>query len=186
MGQPNANGAKSPPVSYTEPVLCGSPRALGASRFLFVWGGFTVCTLSRTSTLSAISRGPCSRPESHRAVVERSHERLIEQAGEIGPFTRQIVAGQTRMKRHPEEVLRSAQGILRPARDFSPEALERAVERALTLQGFSYRALKASHRSERTSGARIRRSGTRARARAWPDLLQLNRTELLERCSPSL
>jgi transposase len=85
---------------------------------------------------------PGHRPERHRAVVEASHERLIEQAAMIGPATREVVAAQTHMKRHPEEVLRSAKGIIRLAKDYSPEALERACVRALALKSFSYRALK--------------------------------------------
>lgn len=85
---------------------------------------------------------PGHRPESHRAVVEASHERLIERAAVIGPATREVVAAQMQMKRHADEVIRSAQGIIRLATDFSPPALERACERALALKSFSYRALK--------------------------------------------
>jgi len=43
---------------------------------------------------------------------------------------------------HPEETLRSAQGILRLAQDFTPERLERACERALLLKSYSYRAVR--------------------------------------------
>ena len=40
------------------------------------------------------------------------------------------------------EALRSAQGILRLGRDFSPLALERACARALALKTYSYRAVR--------------------------------------------
>jgi hypothetical protein len=46
-------------------------------------------------------------------------------------------------RKHPEETLRSAQGILRLAEDFTPADLERACERALTLRSYSYRAVRA-------------------------------------------
>ena len=46
-------------------------------------------------------------------------------------------------RRHPEESLRASLGILRLAKDFSPDALERAAERAVALATFSYRALRA-------------------------------------------
>ena len=45
-------------------------------------------------------------------------------------------------RKHPEETLRSAQGILRLAKDFSPQRLEAACERALALKSFSYRAVR--------------------------------------------
>jgi hypothetical protein len=46
-------------------------------------------------------------------------------------------------RRHPEEALRANLGILRLARDFTPEALEAAAQRALELKVYSYRALRA-------------------------------------------
>jgi hypothetical protein len=54
-----------------------------------------------------------------------------------------VLRTQAARKLHPEETLRSAQGILRLAHDFSPAALERACERALALKSFSYRAVRA-------------------------------------------
>jgi hypothetical protein len=41
-----------------------------------------------------------------------------------------------------EESLRSGQGILRLAQDFSPAELEAASERALLIKAYSYRALR--------------------------------------------
>lgn len=86
---------------------------------------------------------PGHRPEHHRAVVDVSHERLIERASSIGPATSEVVAMQAQMKRHADEVIRSSQGILRLAKDFSPQGLERAAIRALELKSCSYRALRA-------------------------------------------
>ncbi len=86
---------------------------------------------------------PGHRPERHSAVVDLTHERLIERAALIGPATREVVAVQTRIKRHADEVVRSSQGILRLAKDFSPQALEQASKQALELKSCSFRALKA-------------------------------------------
>jgi transposase len=91
----------------------------------------------------AVITHPGHRPHHHSAVADLSHERLIERAAAVGPATREIVAHQARSKRHGDEVLRSAQGILRLAKDFSPQALERAAHRALELNAFSYRALRS-------------------------------------------
>jgi hypothetical protein len=61
----------------------------------------------------------------------------------IGPATVEVLMQQLQRRRHPEESLRASLGILRLAKDFSPAALERAAERAVTLATFSYRALRA-------------------------------------------
>ena len=82
------------------------------------------------------------RPERHVAVIDRSLAYTLEQPRRIGAATAALIEAQASRRRHPEETLRSAQGILRLARDFSPERLEQACERALTLRVFTYRAVR--------------------------------------------
>jgi len=67
-----------------------------------------------------------------------AHTVEIFHAGKLVEVLRQQAAH----RKHPEETLRSAQGILRLAQDFSPAALERACERALVLRGYSYRTVR--------------------------------------------
>lgn len=50
-----------------------------------------------------------------------AHQR---QAEAVGPQTAWVIREQGRHKKHPAEALRSAKGILRLARDYSPAALE--------------------------------------------------------------
>lgn len=83
------------------------------------------------------------RPERHAAVVELTHERLTERARAVGPATVEVMERQRLTRRHPEESLRANLGILRLARDFSPEQLEAAAARALELKVCSYRAIRA-------------------------------------------
>jgi transposase len=83
------------------------------------------------------------RPERHSAVIDLTHEKLMQRAVAIGPATVEVLAQQVQRRRHPEEALRASLGILRLAKDFSPDALERAAERAVALATFSYRALRA-------------------------------------------
>jgi transposase len=82
------------------------------------------------------------RPAAHTAVIERTFERLLERAAAVGPATREVLTAQARYKKHIEETLRSAQGILRLAQDFSAEQLEGACKRALSLKSYSYRAVR--------------------------------------------
>jgi transposase len=83
------------------------------------------------------------RPEKHRAVVEITVARLIERATLIAPAVGAVLSEQFKRKRHPEEALRSAQGILRLAQDFSPAQLAAACERALLLKACNYRSVRA-------------------------------------------
>ena len=83
------------------------------------------------------------RPERHRAVVDQSIDRLIERAERIGACVAQVLREQFNKKVHPEEALRSAQGILRLAQDFTSERLERACQRALQLKTTSFRAVRS-------------------------------------------
>jgi transposase len=82
------------------------------------------------------------RPPRHTAVIEQSLARVLERAATIGAATVEVLSRQAARCKHPEETLRSAQGILRLAIDFSPATLERACERALTLQSYSYRTVR--------------------------------------------
>jgi transposase len=101
----------------------------------------------------AVKRGMFSthgehRPAQHTAVVELTHERLQERAALVGPATVEVMARLRERRRHPDEALRANQGILRLARDFSPEELEAAARRALELQVYSYRAIRALIRTK--------------------------------------
>jgi transposase len=82
------------------------------------------------------------RPERHRAVIELSHERLLERAEAVGPATASLLREQVCRRAHPDEALRASLGILRLAHDFSAGALEQACKRALQLQTYSYRAVR--------------------------------------------
>lgn len=82
------------------------------------------------------------RPENHRAVIDQSIERLIERAERMGACVAAVLREQFNKKVHPEEALRSAQGILRLAQDFTGAQLNAACERALQLKTHSYRAVR--------------------------------------------
>ncbi len=82
------------------------------------------------------------RPPQHAAVITQSMERVLKQAEAIGPATREVLECQAAHRKHPEETLRSAQGILRLGRDFTPEQLEVACERALEIRSYSYRTVR--------------------------------------------
>lgn len=82
------------------------------------------------------------RPEKHLAVVDATLTRVMEQAQRIGSATAGVLAAQFKRKKHPEEALRAAQGIVRLAKDFSAAQLEAACAQALSLNITSYRAVR--------------------------------------------
>jgi len=97
----------------------------------------------RLSKRGARSTLDAHRPANHRAVIDTTIERLLARAAAIGPAVAQVLTEQFNRKRHPEEALRVAQGILRLAQDFSPQKLAAACERALQLNACSYRSVRA-------------------------------------------
>jgi len=96
----------------------------------------------RSSTKGQFTTREAHRPERHSAVMDLTHERLMQRALAIGPATAEVLNQQLHRRQHPEQALRVSLGILRLAKDFTPEALEQAAQRALALKAFSYRALR--------------------------------------------
>lgn len=83
------------------------------------------------------------RPVGHQAVIELSHERLLQRAEAIGESTAAVIRGQVERRKHRDETLRASLGILRLAKDFSPDELETACRRALWHKTLSYSAILA-------------------------------------------
>ena len=105
--------------------------------------GSRVAAHVRSQIKGSFTTCPAHRPERHRAVVDLTHERLLQQAEAIGPATAGVLNAQMHIRKHPEYALRTCLGILRLAKDFSPAKLEAACVRALTLKSTSYRAVRA-------------------------------------------
>lgn len=105
--------------------------------------GSRVAAHARSSIRGGFTTCPAHRPERHRAVVERSHDKLLARAEAIGPATAAVLQTQVHTRVHPEHALRACLGILRLAQDFSPAQPEAASVRALALKSTSYRAIRA-------------------------------------------
>jgi transposase len=104
--------------------------------------GKLVAAHSRASERGRRLTRDAHRPQRHVAIIERSLARVLDRAAAIGPATVEVLRQQAAHRKHPEETLRSAQGILRLAQDFSSGALERACQRAAALKSYSYRAVR--------------------------------------------
>jgi transposase len=96
------------------------------------------------------------RPAHHRAIIDTTVERLLQRAEAISPSVAQVLREQFNRKKHPEEALRTAQGILRLASDFSPEKLALACERAINLKACNYRSVRALIMTPQTESGEAR------------------------------
>ncbi|NJN05504.1 MAG: IS21 family transposase [Rhodobacteraceae bacterium] len=104
--------------------------------------GALIAAHARATERSGRSTHSNHRPDRHVAVIEHTMARTLTWAGQIGPATVAVIQNQAARRKHPEETLRSAQGILRLAKDFSPNQLEAACVRALVLGSYSYRTVR--------------------------------------------
>ena len=78
-------------------------------------------------------------PSSHRAHAEWTPSRFLHWAGEVGPMTQTLVQAILEERPHPEMGYRSCLGILRLARKYGADRLEKACTRAVRVRARSYR-----------------------------------------------
>jgi transposase len=82
-------------------------------------------------------------PSSHRAHAEWTPSRIIAWAETIGPQTAALVTAIMERRPHPEQGFRAALGVIRLAKRYPHDRVERACARALTYHALSYRSVEA-------------------------------------------
>ncbi len=82
------------------------------------------------------------RPESHRAYLEWTPERLVRWAESAGRFTAEMVRRIMESRPHPEQGYRASLGIIRLGSRYGTERLEAACERALGFELISFRGVR--------------------------------------------
>jgi transposase len=78
---------------------------------------------------------PAHMPEHHRAFRD---PKILQRAAAVGPATVALIEAMFGKRRHPEQAIRSAQGVLGLRRDHGVSALEAACARALALEAIGY------------------------------------------------
>ncbi|HEY6882166.1 MAG TPA: IS21 family transposase [Polyangiales bacterium] len=86
---------------------------------------------------------PEHMPSSHRAQAEWTPSRILAWAEKVGPNTRALCDAILRERPHPEMGFRSCLGILRLAKQYDDERLERACGRAVAVHARSYRSVES-------------------------------------------
>lgn len=86
---------------------------------------------------------PAHMPASHRAHAEWSPSRLVDWAASIGPQVAEVADTILRTRPHPEHGYRACLGLMRLAKRYGTERLCAACQRALVINGLSYRSVES-------------------------------------------
>jgi len=116
---------------------------LTASTVEVLYDGQRVAAHVRSRRKGGFTTDPTHRPKAHQKHLEWTPSRMIRWAEKTGPHTAAVVTRILETKPHPEQGYRSCLGILRLGDRYSPERLEAACLRALSIQGVSYRSIKS-------------------------------------------
>ena len=116
---------------------------LTASTVEVLYDGQRVAAHARSWRRGGFTTDPPHRPKSHREYLEWTPSRMTRWAEKTGPHTATVVTRIIEERSHPEQGYRPCLGILRLGERYSPERLEAACHRALTIQGVSYRSIKS-------------------------------------------
>ena len=83
------------------------------------------------------------RPKSHREYLDWTPSRIIRWAEKTGTATAKLVETIMATRPHPEQGFRSCMGIMSLGKKYSNERLEAACNRALLINGYSYKSIKS-------------------------------------------
>lgn len=83
------------------------------------------------------------RPKSHQAHLEWTPSRLVNWSRGVGPHTARLFERILEDKPHPEMGYRACLGLMRLAREYSPQRMESAAERALLTGACRYQSVKS-------------------------------------------
>lgn len=101
--------------------------------------GPRVASHRRSRKAGGYTTDPAHMPKAHRRHLEWTPSRLLHWAESVGPKTAALVEAILADRPHPEQGYRSCLGILRLARRYGDERLERACARAGAARARSYR-----------------------------------------------
>jgi transposase len=86
---------------------------------------------------------PEHMPKAHREYASWTPQRIISWAAQTGPATAQVVEMILSRKAYAEHGFRSCMGVISLAKRYSKERLEAACERAVAINGATYKSIKS-------------------------------------------
>ena len=82
-------------------------------------------------------------PKAHQKYLEWSPSRIINWAGKTGPFTQRLVTQIMQRRSHPEQGFRSCLGVMRLAKRYTPQRLEKACQRAVAIGAYTFKNVES-------------------------------------------
>jgi transposase len=116
---------------------------LAASTVEVFHDGRRVAAHPRNRRNGGFTTDPSHRSKAHQEYLEWTPSRLISWAEKTGPHTAAVVAHIMEAKPHPEQGYRACLGLLRLGKRYSPERLEAACRRALSIGGATYGSVQS-------------------------------------------
>jgi transposase len=105
--------------------------------------GRRIAAHARGHRKGGFTTDPSHRPKAHQKQLEWTPSRIVAWAEKTGPRTAELARRILESKPHPEQGYRACLGLMRLGETYTPERLEAACNRALTIQGISYRSVKS-------------------------------------------
>lgn len=82
-------------------------------------------------------------PKSHQKYLEWTPSRIIVWAGKTGPATQRLVTEIMQRRSHPEQGFRSCLGVMRLGKRYTPQRLEKACERAVSIGAYTFKNVES-------------------------------------------
>lgn len=105
--------------------------------------GNRVATHARSYEKGKFTTIPEHRPEAHKKYYEWTPSRIISWAAQTGPETASLIENILSSRPHPEQAYRSCLGVISLGKKFTPERLEAACRRAVSIKAYSYKSVKS-------------------------------------------
>ncbi len=102
-----------------------------------------VASHARINRKGAFVTVDAHRPHAHQKHLEWTPERIKHWSESIGPHTGAMNEAILAAGRHPEHGYRKCLGVIRLAKQYSPERLEMACQKALDMGAIGYRSVKS-------------------------------------------
>ncbi|UCH00052.1 MAG: IS21 family transposase [Deltaproteobacteria bacterium] len=81
-------------------------------------------------------------PPNHRSYAQWSPERFIRWARSIGDNVEKVIKIALKSRKHPEQAFKTCMGILNLVKEYEPDRLDKACEKALDFGFYSYKRIK--------------------------------------------
>ena len=81
--------------------------------------------------------------KAHQRYLQWTPSRIIQWAAKTGPFTQQLVTEIMKRRAHPEQGFRSCLGVMRLGKRYTPQRLEKACERAVVIETYTYKSIES-------------------------------------------